>query len=199
MTALRGSLGRQTAHVALSMPSALVCLTSALLSFGVSQSFAQDGTVEQSESFPRLRLGGSAGLGEGSIGIAAAASARAGLQIRSSWAVSYQLSAAGTAQIFGNSDTWTSHALLVEFTVPEKLITLGGGPSFVSGHIDRSCGLFCVSPPPSDYKGVGFDWRVGFTLGARRPRVRGGFTVELAGHHTAHDTAVVVGIGADLF
>lgn len=89
--------------------------------------------------------------------------------------------------------------LLVELTVPESLVTLGGGPSFVAGHIDHSCGFWCEAPPPSDYKGVGFDWRVGFTFGARRPTVRGGFTVELAGHHTAYDTAVVLGIGADLF
>ena len=108
-------------------------------------------------------------------------------------------SVAETAEVLGSSDNWTSHALLVEFTVPESLVTIGGGPSFVSGHIDHSCGFSCDPPPASDYKGVGFDWRVGFTFGARRPNVRGGFTVELAGHHTAQDSAVVLGIGADLF
>jgi hypothetical protein len=76
-------------------------------------------------------------------------------------------------------------------------LATGEGSSADGG--SRSCGFSGDPPPPSEYKGVGFDWRVGFTFGARRPNVRGGFTVELAGPQTAQDSAAVLGIGADLF
>ena len=147
-----------------------------------------------------LRLGGSAGLGYGTMGMTGAASARAGIQIKSSWAVSYQFSAVKTKDALWEtkSDVWKSHALLVEFTVPDTLITLGGGPSIVSGHIDQPCGLSCTAPP-SNYTGVGLDFRAALTFGAKRPNWRGGFTVELAVHSSIHDTVVVLGIGADLF
>jgi hypothetical protein len=185
------------------MRRAFVLTTAILLSATASPVFAQDGTVAKAEVFPRLRLGGSAGLGYGTMGMTGAASARAGIQIKSSWAVSYQFSAVKTEDaLWGTkSDVWNSHALLVEFTVPETLITLGGGPSIVSGHIFKSsCGVSgCSTAPPSNYTGVGLDLRAALTLGARRPNLRGGFTVELAVHSAIHDTVAVLGIGADLF
>jgi hypothetical protein len=177
----------------------LVLTASILLSLTASQAFAQDGTVEKAEVFPRLRLGGSAGLGGGTMGIGVAASARAGIQIKSSWAVSYQFSVCGTEEFFKSSDIWKSHALLLEVTVPETLITLGGGPSIVSGRREPSCGVECIAPAPSDYTDVGLDFRFARTFGARRPNVRGGFTLELALHSAMRDTVVVLGIGADLF
>jgi hypothetical protein len=180
------------------MRRALVLTASVLLT--ASQAFAQDVTVAKAEVFPRLRLGGSAGLGYGTMGIAGAASARAGIQIKSSWAVSYQFSAVKTEdKLWGTkSDVWNSHALLVEFTVPKTLITLGGGPSIVSGHIVQPCGVSCTAPT-AHYTDVGFDFRGALTFGARRPNVRGGFTVELAVHSAIRDTVAVLGIGADLF
>jgi hypothetical protein len=181
------------------MPRALLLTASILLSLTASQAFAQEATVEKGEAFPRLRLGFSVGVGGGSMGLGVAASARAGIQIKSSWAVSYQISAAETGEILGSSDDWRSHALLVEFTVPETSITLGAGPSIVSGHIQPFCGFFCAAPPPSDYTDVGLDFRLARTFGARRANVRGGFTLELAAHSSIHDTVVVLGIGADLF
>ena len=177
----------------------LVLIGSILLPLTASLAFAQDGTVEKAEVFPRLRLGGSAGLGGVTMGIGVAASGRAGIQIKSSWAVSYQFSVCGTAEVLGSSDDWRSHALLLEFTVPESLVTLGGGPSIVSGHIKPSCGFWCAAAPPSDYTDVGLDFRIARTFGARRPNVRGGFTLELAVHSSIHDTVGVLGIGADLF
>ena len=177
----------------------LVLTASVFLSLTASHAFAQNGIADKAEVFPRLRLGISVGVGGGSMGLGAAASARAGIQIKSSWAVSYQISASETAEVLGSSDDWRSHALLVEFTVPETLITLGGGPSIVSGHIKPSCGFFCAAPPPSDYTDVGLDFRLARSFGARRPNVRGGFTLELAAHSAIHDTVVVLGIGADLF
>jgi hypothetical protein len=181
------------------MHRAFVLAAAVLLSLTASQAFAQDGTLEKAEVFPRLRLGGSVGVGGGTMGLGAAASARAGIQVKSSWAVSYQFSACATAEVLGSSDDWRSHALLLEFTVPETLITLGGGPSIVSGHIKPSCGFWCAAPPPSDYTDVGLDFRVARSFGARRPNVRGGFTLELAVHSSIHDTVAVLGIGADLF
>jgi hypothetical protein len=184
----------------MAVPRALVLTASILLSLTASQAFAQETTIEKAEVFPRLRLGGSAGLGYGTMGMTGAASARAGIQIKSSWAVSYQFSAVKTKDALWEtkSDVWKSHALLVEFTVPDTLITLGGGPSIVSGHIDQPCGLSCTAPP-SNYTGVGLDFRAALTFGAKRPNWRGGFTVELAVHSSIHDTVVVLGIGADLF
>ena len=187
----------------MAVPRALVLTASILLSLTASQAFAQETTIEKAEVFPRLRLGGSAGLGYGTMGMTGAASARAGIQIKSSWAVSYQFSAVKTEdKLWGTkSDVWDSHALLVEFTVPETLITMGGGPSVVSGHIFKSsCGVSgCSTAPPSNYTGVGLDFRAALTFGAKRPNWRGGFTVELAVHSSIHDTVVVLGIGADLF
>ena len=171
-----------------------------LLSATVSPAFAQDGTVAKAEVFPRVRLGGSAGLGYGTMGIAGAASARAGIQIKSSWAVSYQFSAVKTKDKLWEtkSDVWYSHALLAEFTVPETLITLGGGPSIVSGHIVQPCGAMCTAPT-AHYTDAGFDFRAGISFGAKRPNVRGGFTLELAVHSSMHDALAVIGVGADLF
>jgi hypothetical protein len=182
------------------MHRALVLTASILLSLAASQAFAQDGIVEKAEVFPRLRLGGSAGLGYGTMGIAGAASARAGIQIKSSWAASYQFSAMQTKDKLWEtkSDVWESHALLVEFTVPETLITLGGGPSIVSGHIVQPCGVSCTAPT-ANYTDVGFDFRAGMSVGAKRPNVRGSFTVELAVHSSIHDTLAVLEVGADLF
>ena len=182
------------------MCRAFVLTTAILLSVTASPAFAQDGNVAEAEVFPRLRLGGSAGLGYGTIGIAGAASARAGVQIKSSWAVSYQFSAVKTKDKLWESkaDAWESHALLAEFTVPKTLITLGGGPSIVSGHIVQPCGVSCTAPT-ANYTDVGFDVRAGISIGAKRPNVRGGFTLELAVHSSIHDTAAVLGVGADLF
>ena len=134
------------------------------------------------------------------MGIAGAASARAGIQINSSWAASYQFSAVQTKDKLWEtkSDVWYSHALLAEFTVPKTLITVGGGPSIVSGHIVQPCGVSCTAPTV-DYTDVGFDFRAGMSVGAKRPNVRGGFTLELAVHSSIHDTAAVLGVGADLF
>ena len=184
----------------MAVPRALVLTASILLSLTASQAFAQEATIEKAEVFPRLRLGGSAGLGYGTMGMTGAASARAGIQIKSSWAVSYQFSAVKTKDALWEtkSDVWKSHALLVEFTVPETLITLGGGPSIVSGHV-YSCGTCSPLDYTGDYTGVGLDFRAGISFGARRPSVRGGFTLELAVHSSIHDTVAVLGIGADLF
>jgi hypothetical protein len=152
-------------------------------------------------AFPRPRLGGSVGIGGGTMGIGAAASARAGIQLKPSWAVSYQIAASETSvSVLGDSDDWRSHTLLTEFTWPGTLFTLGGGPSIASGNRTYFCGFGCsTSHPPSSYTGLGFDWRLATTFGANRPTRRGGFTLELAGHHTAQDSVVVFGIGADLF
>jgi hypothetical protein len=179
-----------------------VALTAAVfLSLTASQALAQDGTVEKAEVFPRLRLGISAGVGGGSMGLGAAASARAGIQIKSSWAVSYQFSAVRTQDDLWESkrDTWKSHALLVESTLPETLVTVGAGPAIVSGHIEQLCRLCSPLDYTGDYTDVGLDFRVARSFGARRPNVRGGFTLELAVHSSIHDTVAVLGIGADLF
>ena len=179
-----------------------VALTAAVfLSLTASQALAQDGTVEKAEVFPRLRLGISAGVGGGSMGLGAAASARAGIQIKSSWAVSYQFSAVRTQDDLWESkrDTWKSHALLVESTLPETLVTVGAGPAIVSGHIEQLCRLCSPLDYTGDYTDVGLDFRVARSFGARRPNVRGGFTLELAVHSSIHNTVAVLGIGADLF
>ncbi len=166
----------------------------------VGSAFAQVGTPDTDPVSLRPRLGGSVGVGGGTMGLGAVASARAGIQVNRSWAASYQISASETSKsLLGDSDDWRSHTLLVEYTLPGTLFTLGGGPSYVSGNLSYFCGFMCSAPPPSTYTGFGFDWRVARTFGANRPSIRGGFTLEIAGHHTAHDSVVVFGIGADLF
>ena len=70
---------------------------------------AEEGTVTAASAPVRIRLGASAGVGLGSMGLAGAASARAGVQITPSLAVSYQITAAATALF--DEDSWISHAL----------------------------------------------------------------------------------------
>jgi hypothetical protein len=148
----------------------------------------------------RIKLGGSVGAGLGSIGLAGAASGRIGVQITPPLAVSYPITAAGTA--FFDSDSWTSNALLVEFVPLGSMLSMGAGPSIVSGTVTHTCllGGDC-SPPPStrDYLGCGFDARMGYTFGANRPHIRGGFTLELDLHLSPEDTVVTTGIGFDIF
>jgi len=161
---------------------------------------AEEGTVTAASAPVRIRLGASAGVGLGSMGLAGAASARAGVQITPSLAVSYQITAAATALF--DEDSWISHALFFETVVPGTMFSIGGGPSIVSGTVTQRCifGSDCTPPPSSQsYLGPGFDGRLAYTFGTNRPTIRGGFTLELAVHVSPKDTLVVAGIGFDVF
>jgi hypothetical protein len=179
-------------------------LTAFILLLTSTEVSAQEAAHTVEAATPRFRFGVSVGVGVGSVktdaGEGLAASLRAGVQITRVVAVSYQVTAAGTIYGFptGKSDSWTSHALLVEYMAPGRMFSIGGGPSIVSGSTSWTNNEANMSSS-SPYLGLGFDGRAAYTFGANLPEFRCGFTVELAVHVSPQDYAVVPGIGFDLF
>jgi hypothetical protein len=166
--------------------------------------WAQQAPVSTTSAGPRLRLGGSVGVGAGSYGLGAAASARIGIQMTPYLAASYQISRAGSGDFWGdNEDWWTSHALMLEFMVPGRMFAIGLGPSLASGRVETGCFAIlteCDPPRTSEsYNALGFDGRIAYTFGANRPEVRGGFTLEFGVHASPHGGVGIFGIGFDLF
>jgi hypothetical protein len=181
-----------------------VVMTTGILLLTCSDALAQQENVPPIAAAPRLRLGGSAGVGVGSFGAAAAASGRVGVQITQFLAASYQITRTGSREFLGgNSDAWTSHGLLIEYMKPGKMFAIGAGPSFASGTVKHGCFTVmteCNPPSTSEsYNRLGFDGRVAYTFGANRPAWRGGFTLELGLHASPHSGVFTFGIGFDIF
>lgn len=154
------------------------------------------------ETFPRFRLGGSIGVGGGSGGIAGDASARAGVQATREIAVTYQLSAVGMSHLFGESTSWVSHAVLLEWVTPWPALVIGVGPSFIMGKDTTNCFLALsgsCTPTTSAFMNIGVDARIALVIGSYGTNARGGFTIQAAIHGTPGEFAATLGIGFDLY